>query len=58
VEVSSSAAVLSLIIKLHIQIAENYRQMNRVLKCIKIYEDAYKVCRHPLYICFVVRLIV
>ncbi|KAL3914266.1 MAG: hypothetical protein SGILL_006170, partial [Bacillariaceae sp.] len=40
-EVSSNVGVLHLIIKLHVRIAENYRLLNRTVKCIKAYEDAY-----------------
>jgi hypothetical protein len=43
VKVSSSMPVLNYIIKLHLRIAENYRLLGRVMKCIKSYEDAYTV---------------
>lgn len=49
--VASNLNVLSLIIKLHIRIAENYRVLGRVVKSVKSYEDAYTVRIWRLGVC-------
>ncbi|KAG7361535.1 adenylate/guanylate cyclase [Nitzschia inconspicua] len=40
-EVSSTPSVFSFIIRLNVRIAENYRLLGRIMKCVKSYEDAY-----------------
>lgn len=44
VQVSSSIYVLNLVIKLQVQIAENYRLLDQTMDCIATYKDAYMVC--------------
>mmetsp|Transcript_21279 Transcript_21279/g.37430 ORF Transcript_21279/g.37430 Transcript_21279/m.37430 type:complete len:678 (-) Transcript_21279:222-2255(-) len=43
VQVSAESDVLDLIIKLHCRIADTFRMLNRMEKCIKTYQDAYTI---------------